>query len=55
MAPTTWIEWVRSGDSTARAQGIPNLAAGRWELDHFKWQDTTLLARYTAGQYFGAM
>ncbi len=52
MAPTTWVEWVRSGDPGVRAQGIPNLAAGRWGLDHFTWQETTLLARYTDGQYF---
>jgi hypothetical protein len=33
MAPTTWIEWARSGDSGVRQQGIPNLASGQWELD----------------------
>ena len=52
LAPTTWIEWVRSGDSATREQGIFNLASGQWELDHFTWRDTTLLVRYTAGEYF---
>lgn len=52
LAPTTWIEWLRTGDSAVRKQAIPNLAAGRWELDHWAWRDTTLLARFTAGEYF---
>jgi hypothetical protein len=52
LAPTTWIEWVRTGDLATRAQGIPNLARGQWELDHFTWRDTTVLVRYTAGECF---
>jgi hypothetical protein len=52
LAPTTWIEWVRSGDPAVRRQGIPNLAIGQWELDHFTWRDTTVLVRYSAGEYF---
>lgn len=52
MPPTTWIEWVRSGDPAVRRQGIAKLAGGRWELGRFTWRDTTLLVRYTAGQYF---
>ena len=52
LAPTTWIEWLRTGDAAVRNQGIPNLVAGRWELDRWTWRDTTLLARFGAGQYF---
>jgi hypothetical protein len=51
LAPTTWIEWLRTGDDSVRKQGIPNLAAGRWELGPWAWRDTTLLARFAADQY----
>ena len=52
MAPTSWIGWVRHGDPAVRQQGLHNLAGGHWELDRFTWRDTTLLVRYTAGDYF---
>ena len=52
MAPTTWIAWNRSGDMAVREQGIPNLASGKWDLDRFTWQDTTLLIRYVEGERF---
>jgi hypothetical protein len=52
LAPTTWIEWLRTGDDQVRKQAIPNSAAGAWELGRWTWQDTTLLSRFAAGQYF---
>jgi len=52
LAPTTWIQWLRTGDDAVRNQGIPNLAAGRWQLDRWTWRDTTVIARFGAGQYF---
>jgi len=52
LAPTTWIQWLRSGDEAVRNQGIPNLVDGRWELDRWAWRDRTLLARFAAGDYF---
>jgi hypothetical protein len=51
-SPTTWIEWLRSGDDSVRKQAIPNLAAGRWELGDWTWRDTTLVNSCTAGDYF---
>ena len=50
IAPTTWIQWMRTGDEAVRKQAIPNLAADRWELDRWAWRDTTLLARFDVGQ-----
>jgi hypothetical protein len=35
QVPTTWIEWLRTGDESIRRQAIPNLAAGRWHLDNW--------------------
>jgi hypothetical protein len=26
--PTTWIEWLRTGDASARLRALPNLADG---------------------------
>lgn len=52
LAPVTWIEWLRTGDDAVRKEGIPNLLAGCWELGRWAWRDTTLLARFGAGDYF---
>jgi hypothetical protein len=52
LGPTTWIEWLRTGDDTVRKRAIPNMAAGRWELGWWAWRDTTLLTRSGAGDYF---
>ncbi len=52
QSPTTWIEWLRTGDDATRKQAIPNLTAGRWELDRWIWQDTTLVSRFAAGEHF---
>ncbi|MGF7238966.1 MAG: DUF402 domain-containing protein [Frankia sp.] len=52
LAPTTWIEWLRTGNDTVRKQAIPNLAAGRWDLGRWNWRDTTVLGRFGAGDYF---
>ncbi|GIE85497.1 hypothetical protein SAMN06264365_105116 [Actinoplanes regularis] len=42
-APTTWIEWLGNRDDAVRKQGIPDLAAGRWDLGEWIWRDTVLL------------
>jgi Protein of unknown function (DUF402) len=52
LKPTTWIQWLRTGDDTVRRQAVPNLAAGRWELGRWTWRDTTLLKRSRPGDYF---
>lgn len=52
LAPTTWIEWLHTGDDTVRKQGISNLDSGRWELARWTWRDTTVVARYGAREWF---
>jgi protein associated with RNAse G/E len=52
LSPSTWIEWLRTGDHAVRKQAIPNLAAGRWALRRWVWRDTTVLARFERGQHF---
>jgi len=52
MAPTTWIHWLRTGDEEVREQAIPNLAAGRWELDRWTWRDAVLISRSAPGDWF---
>jgi Protein of unknown function (DUF402) len=52
LAPTTWIEWLRTGDDEVRKEGIHNLAAGRWDLGPWKWRDTVLVSRFRTGDYF---
>ena len=52
LAPTTWIDWLRTGDDTVRKQALPNLAAGNWKLDRWAWRDTVLVNRLTEGTYF---
>jgi protein associated with RNAse G/E len=52
LSPSTWIESLRTGDDNVRKQAIPNLAAGRWALGRWVWQDTTVLARFEQGQHF---
>lgn len=42
-SPTTWIEWLNTGDDATRKQGIPDLAAGRWSLGEWIWRDTAVL------------
>lgn len=43
LVPTTWIDWLHTGNEHARTQGIPNMASGRWELGHWTWRDTVVL------------
>jgi protein associated with RNAse G/E len=52
LAPATWTEWLRTGDEAVRKQALPDLAAGRWELERWIWRDTVLLTRLGAGEYF---
>jgi len=41
--PTTWIEWLRTGDASARQRALPNLADGNWQLGRWTWRDTAHL------------
>jgi protein associated with RNAse G/E len=40
LAPTTWIQWLRTGDDALR------------ELDRWIWRDTTPVSRFAAGEHF---
>jgi len=52
LAPATFTEWLRTGDASIRAQAIPHLASGQWELARFTWRDTTLTVRSGERDYF---
>lgn len=52
MAATTFIESMLSGDDLVRKQALPNLAAGRWQLDRWIWRDTVLLLWNPPETYF---
>ena len=52
LAPTTWIEWLQTGDDQVRKQAVPNLAAGQWDLARWTWRDTTLLSWFGTDIYF---
>jgi protein associated with RNAse G/E len=43
LVPTTWIEWLRTGDETARLRALPNLARGNWQLGQWTWRSTAHL------------
>ncbi|WP_043664352.1 DUF402 domain-containing protein [Streptomyces xylophagus] len=40
LVPTTWIEWLLTGDETARLRALPNLAHGNWQLGPWTWRST---------------
>ena len=44
MAPTTWIQWLITGDEAVRKQAIPDLARGHWQLDRWVWRETTVIS-----------
>lgn len=52
LAPTTWIDWLLTGDDAVRKQAIPNLVAGEWQLGDWTWRDRSLLCWYFGGSYF---
>ncbi|GAA3772682.1 DUF402 domain-containing protein [Streptomyces coacervatus] len=43
FAPTTWIDWLQTGDETARSRAIPQLACGHWQLGSWSWRSTAHL------------
>ncbi|MEU9456472.1 DUF402 domain-containing protein [Streptomyces sp. NPDC048277] len=43
LAPTTWIEWLLTGDGAVRARALPDLAQGRWRLGRWSWRSTAHL------------
>jgi hypothetical protein len=52
LAPTTWTEWLRTGDVGVRRQAIPNLVARRWELEPWTWRETWVRSWFGVGQYW---
>lgn len=52
LAPTTWVDWLRTGDEDVRRQALPNLACGRWDLAAWTWTRTTLVTQLRAGDFF---
>ena len=43
LVPTSWIEWLRTGEETARTRALPNLAQGNWQLGQWTWRSTAHL------------
>ncbi|WP_217545715.1 DUF402 domain-containing protein [Streptomyces sp. GbtcB6] len=43
LAPTTWIEWLLTGDEEVRIRALPALADGNWQLGRWSWRDTAHL------------
>jgi Protein of unknown function (DUF402) len=52
LMATTFIESQPTGDDATRKQALPDLAAGRWQLDRWLWRDTALLMWNRPGAYF---
>ncbi|MER7180388.1 DUF402 domain-containing protein [Streptomyces hyaluromycini] len=52
LAPTTWIEWLRTGDRDVRVQALPNLARGDWRLGRWSWRDTAHRQWVPPGAWF---
>ncbi|MFD0532272.1 DUF402 domain-containing protein [Kitasatospora arboriphila] len=52
LAPTAWTTALRTGDDTARKNGLHDLAAGTWELGPWTWQHTVVRARFEPGECF---
>ncbi|MFJ1754906.1 DUF402 domain-containing protein [Kitasatospora sp. NPDC088134] len=52
LAPTSWIDALRTGEETPRKDGLDRLADGTWRLGPHRWQDTAVLARFLAGEWF---
>jgi uncharacterized protein DUF402 len=44
LSPTSWTEWLRTGDDAPRKRGIPELVDGTWELEKWEWRDTGRLS-----------
>jgi hypothetical protein len=51
-APTTWIDWLLTGDETARSQAVPDLACGQWQLGRWSWRNTAHLQWVPSDAWF---
>jgi hypothetical protein len=52
FGPSTWVESLRSGDTSLRSQGIANLARGSWELSAWTWRSNICLRQIVMGRWF---
>jgi Protein of unknown function (DUF402) len=52
VGPANWIESQRANDAAIRKRAVPDLAAGTWEVGRWTWRDTTVLSRFSPGDYF---
>ncbi|MCD0481744.1 DUF402 domain-containing protein [Streptacidiphilus sp. ASG 303] len=52
MVATSYVESRTTGDDAVRRQALPGLAAGRWRLDRWAWQDTVSVLWNPADTYF---
>ncbi|MFI9332132.1 DUF402 domain-containing protein [Kitasatospora sp. NPDC052868] len=52
LAPTTWIDSLRTGDTALRESGLHHLAAGTWTLAPYCWTGTALRSTFLTGEHF---
>ncbi|MEV7189024.1 DUF402 domain-containing protein [Kitasatospora sp. NPDC093102] len=52
LAPTTWIDSLRTGDTALRESGLQDLAAGTWTVAPYRWTGTALRSTFLAGEHF---
>ena len=52
LGPTTWIDWLQTGNDVVRKQALPNLASGQWQLGHWNWRDSAHLLWTAPGLWF---
>ncbi|MFJ9626429.1 DUF402 domain-containing protein [Streptomyces sp. NPDC101175] len=52
LVPTTWIDWMTTGDESVRLRALPNLATGTWRLGHWTWRDTAHLQWVPPDRWF---
>ncbi|MFC8448178.1 DUF402 domain-containing protein [Kitasatospora sp. NPDC057223] len=52
LAPTTWIEAWRTGDTALRESGLRSLAAGTWTTAPYRWTGTALRSTFLTGEHF---
>jgi protein associated with RNAse G/E len=54
LAPATWVAWLEGADDSVRAQALPRLRDGDWELRRWVWRDNVYLNIRGDGQWFDA-
>ncbi|MEV4749098.1 DUF402 domain-containing protein [Streptosporangium sp. NPDC049248] len=52
LVPTTWIDWLQTGNPASRDAALRAYAARQWELGRWTWRDTIWLSITTQGAFF---